>query len=374
MRLLIKQLVYFLFVFYTRTKLKNKIRKILKSLHPLKQLSADNLAEHKNIWRSLGSKSNIKWYKVYASINGIDSPEYISEIDYYNKVELILNNRAFSEAYCDKNSYHRYIDCTILPDIYLRNIHGVYYTSNYTVINGFDSVDDYIPGRYDKFIVKSAVDSGGGKGVELFRKIDNHYMNSKGIILTKNYLEKTFRRNFIIQEYINQHEYFYNLNASSVNTIRVLTYRSVKSNEIILLQSVLRVGQPGAIVDNQASGGIACGINSKGELNHFAINKSGAIFHEINGLPISEIPPVYKYEELAEYAIDIASKNYYHRLIGFDFCVDYNGKIKLIELNNRNNEINFYQMNNGPLFREYTSEVIKFCSENVKTICFDFEI
>ena len=120
----------------------------------------------------------------------------------------------------------------------------------------------------------------------------------------------------------------------------------------------------GAIVDNQAAGGIACGIGINGQLNCFAINKKGEKFNDINGVCFSDVGEVYKYQEIVALGKELAQKFYYHRLLGFDFCVDKEDKVKLIEVNNRNNEINFYQMNNGPLFREYTKEVVEFCSVN----------
>ena len=370
----IKRLVYLLFALRSRIKLNRKISLIYKTLASVKVISPEKIEYHILLWEKLGSRPNLKWYKVFASINGNDDSDYVTEVDYYNKIELILNNRTFSEAYCDKNSYHNYIDNNLLPEVYLRNIQGVYYNSNYKVIQKFENFNGIIPHESDKVVVKISVDSGGGKRVELFKKNGNNWENVKGDLLTRKYLEKKFIRNFIIQEYIHQHEYYSLLNSSSVNTVRIFTYRSVVTNEIIPLQSVLRVGMPGAIVDNQASGGIACGIKEDGSLNPFAINKKGNIFYEINGIPICDLAPVYQYNEIVKNARELAGKYYYHRLIGFDFSVNNLGEVKLIEINNRNNEINFYQMNNGPLFREYTNEIIDYCLNNMKTICFDFEI
>jgi hypothetical protein len=285
-----------------------------------------------------------------------------------------LNNRTFSEAYCDKNFYHKYLDISLLPKVYLRNIDGVYYSEDYKTINQLTEIEEFIPQGVNKVIVKKAVDSGGGHGVELFTCDGNIWINADGKRLTKMYLEKTHVRNFIVQEYIDQHPFYSQFNESSVNTIRLFTYRSVKNNEIIPLQSVFRIGLPGAIVDNQASGGIACGIQAGGELNSFAVSKKGGKFESFNGILFRDVPKLFKYDEIVKLGLGIANKFHYHRLLGFDFSVDSKGNIKLIEVNNRNNEINFYQMNNGPLFREYTDEVIDYCAQNKKTVCFDFEI
>ena len=80
--------------------------------------------------------------------------------------------------------------------------------------------------------------------------------------------------NFIIQKYIDQHHWFARFNESSLNTVRVLTYRRIKNEEAVVLHRLLRAGRPGSVVDNQASGGIACAIDTDGRLMSFGIDKS----------------------------------------------------------------------------------------------------
>lgn len=370
----IKKIIYNLIAIRNYLSLSKKIALIYRSLPFKIEIAPEQFGIHRNIWGRLNSKPNLKWYKTYASINQIDDPRYITEIDYYNKVEPVLNNRTFSEAYCDKNFYHKYLDKNLLPDVYLRNIHGVYYTVEYKIINNLSDVDYYIPKEANKIIVKKAVDSGGGHGVDLFTKHENAWINKDGNVLTRKYLEQIFIKNFLIQEYIDQHPFYIRFNASSVNTVRLLTYRSVKDNEIYLLQAVLRIGSPGSFVDNQASGGIACGIESGGKPNYFAVNKKGEKFENYNDIVFKDLEPLFKYKEIVNIALTIAKAYHYHRLLGFDFCIDITGSIKLIEINNKNNEINFYQMNNGPLFKDYTNEIIEYCTRTKKTVCIDFDI
>jgi len=351
-----------------------KIAVIYNSLPMIVSLSDKDIKQHKITWGKLGSKPNLKWYRVYSTISGNNEPSYITETEYYNKIELILNNRTFSEAYCDKNFYHNFIDNHLLPDVYLRNMQGVYYTRHYKHINLSGEISPFIPDEVNRIIIKKSIDSGGGRGIQLFNREGNEWKNNRNELLTVDFLENNYNSNFLIQEYIEQHQYFSHFNKTSVNTVRVFTYRSVKTNEIIPIQSVLRIGLPGAIVDNQAAGGIACGINKEGKLNNFAINKKGEKLFEFNGIDFTNTNIVYKFHEIIELSKEMAQKFYYHRLLGFDFTVDMQGNIKLIEVNNRNNEINFYQMNNGPLFKEYTNEIIDFCLDNKINLCFDFEV
>ncbi len=77
-------------------------------------------------------------------------------------------------------------------------------------------------------------------------------------------------------------------------------------------------------------------------------------------------------DEMKNYARNLASKYYYHRLLGFDFCVDNSNRVRLLEINCKNIEINFLQMNNGPLFGDFTDEIIDFCGSNKKSVVLDF--
>jgi len=64
----------------------------------------------------------------------------------------------------------------------------------------------------------------------------------------------------------------------------------------------------------------------------------------------------------------------YHRLLGFDFSVDDNNNIKLMEVNNLYVGIINQQMNTGPLFGEYTEEVIEYSLSHKKSVFFHFFI
>lgn len=354
--------------------LSKKINKIYRKISPRWEIPFENIKKHKAIWAKIRSKPNLKWYRVYSAVSGIDDPQYITEIDYYNKIEPVLNNKMFSEAYCDKNAYHRYIKGKLLPFVYVRNIQGVFYDGKYELLPTIFDIRDFIPADKEMLIIKSAVDTGGGQGVKVFTKHRNEWKNNDGEKLTRCYLDRHYGKNYLLQEYITQHPYYAQFNSSSINTIRLFTYRSVESNQIIPLQAVLRVGRPGSYVDNQAAGGVACGIGEDGFLKGFCINKKGERFSSINGISIDTARLVFRFHEILELGIELAKEHPYHRLLGFDFCVDQGGSVLLIEVNNRNHEINFFQMSNGPLFKHYTEEVIEYCTKNMKSVCFDYEV
>jgi len=350
-----------------------KVKKIKRNIK-LVEIPNDIKQKNINLWKSIDKWHTLDWLQIYASLNNNFDFRYISEQTYYSVVEPKLNNVSFSEAYADKNFYSKIIDNNLLPETLIRCIDGVYYDCDYKYIEKPNKAIKEIINKQDKIVCKKAVETGGGKGVEVFIKDKDKFEFLESAFDNPNILLKHFGKNFIIQKYIFQHLFFGQFNPSSVNTIRIFTYRSVTDNEVHVLHSVFRIGKKGAVVDNQASGGISCGVEIEtAKLNDFAIDKYGIKRLEFNDIEFAgKLVP--KFAEMKSIALEIATKYPYHRLLGFDFCVDTESKVKLIEVNNKNNEINFYQMNNGSLFNEFSVEILNYCIENKKIINLDFEI
>lgn len=367
----IKLILNFFLEFRLFIEVRRKNKKILRNI---KRPRYDKkLVElNKNYWRKIDKLHNATCYKIFSSINSIHDKNYISEQTYYNKVEPTLNNLSFSEAYSDKNFYSKIFSKKLLPQTYMRCIDGVFYDDSFRKVDP-NNLEDLLKDEW-KIIIKKSIETGGGKGVWLYLKINGRYdfLDFSGDLVNNLYYR--FGKNFIVQQYINQHNFFKKFNESSVNTIRILTYRSVLTNEIIVINSVFRIGKKGSYVDNQSSGGISCGINLEtGFINDFAIDKLGNITQRSNGTNFSgEQVPFFG--EMKELAKEIGEQYRYHRLLGFDFTVDTNNNIKVLEVNTKNNEINFYQMNNGPLFGIYSDEILDYCMKFQKTINIDFSI
>lgn len=359
---------------YKRTKVfRRKINSIYKGLKNVnKSWDNEKLSIHRIKWGRLKSNISVKWYKVFSSVIGFEDENFIPEDIYYTVVEPCLNDKQLNKAYADKNRYTELYGCNLFPESLIHNIDGVYYNKDFKYIDFTNSTIDSWRNNYIKLIIKPAIDTGGGKAVTLFTLHNNTYLNSKKEVLSFEWLYNQFESNFIIQPFINQHDFFEKFNADSINTVRIFTYRSVKSNNVTLLHSLLRVGRKGSHVDNQASGGFSCGINEKGKLNNFAVNKYGERFNYLNDIDLNQEIIVPFYSEMIQLTTSLAKNNRYARLLGFDVYVDANNAVRLIEINNLNNEINFYQMNNGSLFGDYTDEVIEYCTKSNKSFVLDF--
>ena len=172
------------------------------------------------------------------------------------------------------------------------------------------------------------------------------------------------KNNFIIQDVLTQHQQLNKFNTTSVNTIRILTWLSPVSNEVVVLHGIFRVGTKGQFLDNARTGGYTIGIKSDGVLNKFATNKFGARFEEVNNISLLEHHQIPFYSEIKNIAKEVSAKYPHFRILGLDMTVDQSGNVQCIEVNNKGNGINFYQLNNGTLFGEYTDEVLKYCVDN----------
>jgi hypothetical protein len=371
---IIKQILARLFYLRSRIAFRKKIKKILNNIKIDVKFVNPHRIQYLKYWNKLDKHANYSWSMVYSSVNGIIDHRYVSEITYYNIIEPILNNAIFAEAYSDKNNYHRFIKNEYLPSIFLRCIQNVFFDEGYHIVDEPERHFKNLLLNNNQLVCKKAIETGGGADVVILWKQGDCFVDNKQQPVSLNQLKIRLGESFLIQEYIYQHPFFSQFNPSSVNTIRLFTYRSVIDNQIHVLHSVFRIGQKGALVDNQASGGISCGINcDTGTLNTFAIDKYGNKYKESNGYSFYNLS-VPKYAEMKNIAIETAILFPYHRLLGFDFAFDRNGLVRVIEVNNKNNEVNFYQMNNGSLFGHFTEEVISHCKNSKRYFKLDFEI
>lgn len=373
--LILKRIIVWASDLRKRQLFNSKIQKIRKSSVPAGINSSGKiLSLHLDFWkRSFGKSVRPDWFKVYSFIYEQEDYRVVPESLYYTEIEPRLNNKAFSKAFTAKSHYQYFIDNNLLPETIVYNEEEVLYSGKTGLPVSWDAICES-PLMEKSVITKPATDSGGGKGVILWeRKGDNH-KEPGGESLNPEVLTGIYGKNWILQPYLEQHEYFARFNSSSVNTIRIFTYRSVVDEEIKVLHCLLRIGKTGMIVDNQASGGVACGLSERGEISGFAVNKYGQKFKSVNGriLPAGELIP--EFNSFLDAAGNIARRFHYSRLLGIDLCMDRKGRIQMIEVNDSNNEINFYQMTGGSLFGQYTDEIVQYCRSATKSFMIDFDI
>ena len=141
--------------------------------------------------------------------------------------------------------------------------------------------------------------------------------------------------NFLFQETVVQHPGLDRLNPSSVNTIRIDTYKNAEGR-VEVISALLRVGLAGSVVDNSSQGGLFLGIDMEhGTLKGPAIRDlaAGALVYAehpdthvlFDGFPVPHFDLVRR---LAARAADLMPP----ALVGWDVAVAPDGP-RLIEGN-----------------------------------------
>lgn len=248
----------------------------------------------------------------------------------------------------DKNLLDKFLPSSLLPETIIKNSNGFYY-----IDNSQTSIEIAIErcSQYNEFVIKPSIGTYGGEGVRkiVLSGLDDKYNRIKTLFLEYN-------SNFIVQVVLKQNSELSNLNGSSINTIRVISY--MRTNEVIPLSSVMRIGRSGEFTDNQSLGGIACGINEEGKLKKFAIDTYGARYlNTDNGTMLKdfEIP---NFDKILSVIKNKHRNIPYFKLISWDVTIDDKSDVRIIEFNALGQAVQLHQMTNGPLFGRFTEEIL----------------
>ena len=320
----------------------------------------------KSFWRAYGLRANPLWHAAYASVNGTFDPRYVPEDLFYSYIEPRLNRMDLAEAYADKNSYARTFASIRMPKTILRNVNGKYYLPDDRPINLEEVGQHVLSCGSKRFIVKPAMYSWGGQGVDLFHAGGGEIRDVEGRATTVEEIAERYNQDFIVQERLPQEKSLENLHENSLNTVRAITLRV--DGEVHLLSCVLRMGNNGACTDNQASGGVSCGVNKDGDLNSYAIDKNLVKYdqHPYSGHSFpGTIPSMCSAISMAEEAH--RSLRYFD-IVSWDIGINRNREPVLIEVNLKDQEINFHQASNGPLFGIHTDRVLQAVSDRETTL------
>lgn len=347
-------------------KYRGKITRIHLHLQTQAVLEQDLYHKHSALWSGLKKKVNPKWMEVYSQVSGIQSHAYVPEDIYYCVIEPNCNHYLKSQPFKDKNLYQKLFPAVgaHFPQTVLMKINGGYYDRQYTKIRMDEQALMKHLKEQTQIIVKPSIGSWGGKKIWLFTRLDEALVNQDGKRLSLALLDAEYGDDYVVQEHIRQHASLQAFNASSLNTVRIFTYRSVINEEVIPLRAFLRVGKPGSIVDNTSSGGCAIGVED-GVLGHYAVDRQGNTFQTIGGIDLSTKNVIIKFDAMRALAQKAAQEHLFARLLGFDMSLDKEEKVRIIEINSKALGINAHQMCSGPLFREYTEEVAAYCASRL---------
>lgn len=321
-------------------------------------LTEDNIKETNAFFKQhYGKKVPLHWHKMYSNYTGNFDKRFFPEHLFSTKLEEILNpyfaaqalgNKAFNPQYLFNDSGEN----IRVPKMYLLSCGK----------NKWDADGQLLPAQeavaackdLGGVIMKPTVESMGARGVRL---LDLH----NGIdAISGQTVEDVFReykKDFIIQERVRNHESISRIYPDSVNTLRVITYLCDEKVNVAPLS--MRIGMGGRIVDN---GGIFIGVTPEGELYPTGFSKkhitrynehpdTGVVF---DGYKIEGVP------EMVAAARKLHARLPQMGMLSWDMCYDENGNVVVIECNTLGQSVWFPQMVTGkPIFGEHTAKMLE---------------
>jgi len=308
-------------------------------------LSSSVIEEYKQRWSRFGVKVETNTFTLCHNLSGNINFDIVPENIFAAIIEKNLNPHKELSFFTLKNMYEKWFsNPDIFPMSYLHKIDGIFYDTNFHII---DNIDKYLDSNDFIFpnILKPSKDSSGGADIiKITNKEDLEFYISK-------------YKYFVCQELILQNEYLNSINNSSINSIRSCLYRDSTGNFKVLNNSI-RFGINGGL-DNETAGGIVCNIQREGILNEYALDKYANKYYEHPNSHVKfnsiKIP---FYDELNKVIVEIANQIPLCNLVSLDMCLDYKNNWRCLELNLQSQTIRFAQYAGKGFFGEYTDEVI----------------
>ena len=334
-----------------------------------KELTAEQLDELKSVWGDIWDTGLVDplWVKVYSDKTGIYSPEYVgSDIHYYN-VEWSRIDYDYLRAFLDKNYMDVVLPCVKHPVTLIRKIHGQYLDVDFNPMSKPQAIDKLYENLDPGIVVKISRSSSGGKGVRFLGKGSTKEDISEALDVDPD---------VAVQLVMRQHPEMAKMNASSVNTIRIICI--ILDGESIPLSAVVRIGNSGSRVDNFSSGGVGCGVKPDGRLNDCGYTQKGERYDvHPNGFVFSEgfVP---NFDKVLEAVKRCHMRVPMFGVASWDIAIDEDGEPVLIEYNVGGAGIDIHQYNNGPLYGKYRERIIsdafKNYAERSATLDFNYSI
>lgn len=289
-------------------------------------------------------KIDLSSHNFYYEKTGRFCENYLPEDLHYCHIDPFYNNWREAVYMDNKCLYPRMFTGVRQPDMLAIRSNGMWFVGDYVPVTRAEL--DTLLADEPELVVKKAMGSEGGKGV--------FFVPGTGL----SQVEEKIRDDIVIQRPVVQHEKLSAINPTSVNTIRMISLLS--QDGVKVYSSILRMGINGSRVDNASSGGITCGISEDGCLKKYAYKANGERFeqHGDSGIVFDgyEIPGYRKcLEAVASLHVQIP----HFRLVSWDFSVDQTETPILIEANLKYGQLDFHQLNNGPLFGDDTPKILE---------------
>lgn len=293
----------------------------------------------------------------YSRVSGIEADHYVTRSMAVHYIYPFLDRYDFVPAYMDKNLQKRILGLpcdaleVLMPEDIVSNSNGVFFDGEGNECTE-EQAAEILLSYGDDTILKPAVETFGGRGV---CKVDAGTSMDGFLTLFHDY-----NPNFVFQKIVRQHPTMAEYNPTSVNTVRIVTYRK-PDRSLKVLYSCLRFGGEGSVMDNVCSGGGYTGIDietgrlkDRKRYNYFVM--------DMPMMPDSMPDVIPCWEKIKSTALALHKRLPQMDIIGWDFSLTPDEIPVLIEFNPRPGV--GLQQAVGPMFsREDLDELMRIISK-----------
>lgn len=293
----------------------------------------------------------LSWHTIYHSINPHHPLDvaYLDNHFYYCDILPYFNPKSYQAAFSDKNYYDVIFSHFPTPRTIAKRIKGSYYRPSANTSHTPQSLESTLAllQDYDRVLIKPTEmhATGLGSGIAI--------VDSRGQDIAQ--VLAGYTGDIAIQEVITQHHFLRDLQPSSVNTFRIVTF--LYQNKCVLLSAVLYIGA-GGVASNDGEF-YKIGIDENGVARDFIVQGKGK---QASSLPSGarvcgmQIP---HFDEAVTMAKSMHLVLPHFGLIGWDFTIDENDKPVMIELNLDCPTCESLQFCNAPLFGDLSESVFE---------------
>nr|WP_275431594.1 sugar-transfer associated ATP-grasp domain-containing protein [Salinicoccus roseus] len=231
------------------------------------------------------------------------------------------------------------------PRTIVRKINNHLADSNYNTLTIDQALN--LCEREEEIIIKPSTGTYGGQGI-IFWNPEDGLEKLKDIISSLDQL--------IIQEVVKSHKFMREINESSINTLRVVSL--LVDGEPVILSSLLKMGTNGSRLDGLSAGGIIAVFEKSGSLRESAVQIDQTVRTQHDDGFVFKGKKIPSYDALINDAKHQHNRIPYFKMVSWDYAIDESGDPVLIEANIPTGQIDIHQINNGPIFGEYTDAVL----------------
>ena len=299
-------------------------------------------------WERFDLKAKRFWFQNQYMITHSTDPRCVPRGIWFNYMIPHFNDPYYDRQLSNKNLHNLIFPHIKRPETIFKRMSMSYYNDDLSPITWEEALARCA--QEGQFIAKPTTDTFEGYGIHCFT--GGNLDEAKDVLSRYNRQE-----DYIVQRFVSQHPDLATLNATSVNTVRLMTL--VLNGKAHILSSILRVGADGNQVDNVSQGGYQCTIRPDGTLEKMAfthVDKVGTYTDQTASGVKFEGFQVPSWDKLCQTAIDLALRLPYMKLIGWDLAVDDQGDVVLIEFNSQPEQ---NEATCGPSFGDLTEDVLE---------------